>query len=121
MAVYGRILLQAPAAIMEVCSAAAATPSLQGQLNPQQGQDHSSQAGSCISMPVNLHSLTLKVPVSGPIKLRLQQLCLWPCTPLLSHSRCTTVAQPSHTTSSSPGLIVPVCEHLDAPEPHPFC
>lgn len=43
MAVYGRILLQAPAAIMQVCSAAAATPGLQGQLNPQQGQDHTSQ------------------------------------------------------------------------------
>ena len=60
MAVYGRILLQAPAAIMQVCSAAAATPGLQGQLDPQQGQDHSSQvqyAGSCLSR--SEHCLTL--------------------------------------------------------------
>ena len=85
MAVYARILLQAPAAIMQVCSAAAANPGLQGQLNPQQGQDHSSQvhhAGSCTPTPENVHCLTLKlqVPVPGFAKLRLQQMCLWPCT-----------------------------------------
>ena len=109
MAVYGRILLQAPAAIMQVCSAAAATPGLQGQLDPQQGQDHSSQvqyAGFCTSMVLHFYArelalphYLLKVPMSGFAKrarLRLQQMCLWPCTTLLQHSRRTTIAHHLH-------------------------
>ena len=120
MAVYGRILLQAPAAIMQVCSAAAATPGLHGQLDPQQGQDHSSQvqhAGSCMSTPENLHCLTLKLKsqcLALPGRVRSRGACGF-CTTLPSQSR-----HRSFCTASALSLFVPEWRTYTGLSPIPY-